>query len=174
MFHRVALATFWGLRNNAPAFLAFHEPLRRGFPFAQFAKISTSKLGVEGHRPLVFLRPNDSAFKNHTRILASDHSQENFMKKFIKHPQSVVDEMLEGFAVLSAASRVYPDTKSPSTVRSRSFRAAAAVTSPRTQDKLASECSAPPWRRESSRDADSRHAFTSPLLHVGRSLLRNA
>ena len=45
MFHRVALATFWGLRNNVPLFSLSHEPLRRGFPFAQFAKISTSKLG---------------------------------------------------------------------------------------------------------------------------------
>jgi hypothetical protein len=45
VFHTVALATFWGLRNNAPTFLAFHEPPRRGFPFARFAKISTSQLG---------------------------------------------------------------------------------------------------------------------------------
>jgi hypothetical protein len=45
MFHTVALATFLGLRNNAPTFLAFHEPPRRGFPFAQLAKLSTSKLG---------------------------------------------------------------------------------------------------------------------------------
>jgi hypothetical protein len=45
MFHTVALATFGGLLNSAPTFLTFHEPPRRGFPFAQLAKISTSKLG---------------------------------------------------------------------------------------------------------------------------------
>jgi hypothetical protein len=98
------------------------------------------------------------------------------MKKFINRPENVVEGILQGFAILSAALRAFIRTLGHARPSGRDHFG--------QRQPLRARARWLNWRRSAQlhrgggslhlSDTDSRHAFTSLCWHVDDSLLKDA